>query len=161
MRIGAGRSCERKDPFRDSEIMGAVECRPAREDKSSIKYGLLSRIDNKSKRRSTQIFFNSFLTIFWTSRRLFLDAIGHFFLFIQHLEKVCGLSKIFFQKWLILFAIFFLAPLCVWFFVVFFALPSRVRRLFVRWCASKFWRPPSQFVRYSVEREMRYNQWDS
>ena len=47
------------DPFRDSEKNGAAECVPASEDKSSIKFGLLPRKGNKSKRHSRQIFFNT------------------------------------------------------------------------------------------------------
>ena len=50
---------KRSDPFRDSEKNGAAECVPAREDKSSIKFGLLPRKGNKSKWRSTQIFFDT------------------------------------------------------------------------------------------------------
>ena len=55
---------KRSDPFRDSEKNGAAECVPAREDKSSTKFGLLPRKGNRSKWHSTQIFFNTYLTIF-------------------------------------------------------------------------------------------------
>ena len=50
------------DPFRNSKKKkknGAAECAPAREEKSSIKFGLRVRKGNKSKWHSTQIFFNS------------------------------------------------------------------------------------------------------
>ena len=40
---------KRSDPFHDSEKNGAVECVLAREDKSSIKFGLLPRKGNRSK----------------------------------------------------------------------------------------------------------------
>ena len=53
-----------------------------------------------------------------------------------------------------------------WGFTLFVVVPdgcSRVRRLSVRWCASKRWRPTwracSQFVRYPVECGTRYNRW--
>ena len=47
------------DLFCDNEKNGAAECVLAREDKSSIKFGLLPRKGNKSKWNSRQIFFNS------------------------------------------------------------------------------------------------------
>ena len=52
------------DRFHDSKRNGAVECVPAHEDKSSIKFGLLPQKGNKSKWHSIQIFFNTWLTIF-------------------------------------------------------------------------------------------------
>ena len=59
MRIGMGQSCEMKWPLPRQQKNSAVECVPACEDKSSIRFGLLARKGNKSKWHSTQIFFNS------------------------------------------------------------------------------------------------------
>ena len=52
------------DPFHDSEKNGAAECVLACEDKSSIKFSLLPWKGNKSKWHSTQILFNTYVTIF-------------------------------------------------------------------------------------------------
>ena len=51
--LAQDKSMKQNDPFRDSKKKSAVECVPARGDKSSIKFGLLPWKGNKSKRHSS------------------------------------------------------------------------------------------------------------
>ena len=139
MRIGTGRSCEMKWPWQLGWQM--VPQSAYRWLRMEVAINLVfSHGKVTYQNDSVQKFYNSLLTIF---------------IHTASTESLRLVQNVY-SKWLT-------HPF--WHFSSsaedFLPLLSRVRRLSVRWCASKFWRPPSQFVRYSVEREMRYNRWDS